>query len=312
MLDRSTKASTVGNRAALTLGPLLFNWPEERWKDFYARVADEAPVDAVCLGEVVCSKRLPFYVDAIYEAAERLRRAGKAVVMSTLALITLPRERKECAELVRREDFDIELNDLTALSYLDKTRPFRVGPLVNVYNEGTLQFLARRGAVGVCFPPELSLGAVEALSRAAASMGLDAEVWSFGRIPLAIAGRCYHARAEGLTKDSCQFACARDGDGLDVKTVDGNPLLAINGVQTLSHTYCNLAADLDRLREAGVTAFRLSPHGGDMVAVAHAFRDRLDGRIEMDEAWAKISGASGVTAFSNGFLFGKSGLELVC
>ncbi|MBI3675814.1 MAG: U32 family peptidase [Proteobacteria bacterium] len=311
MPDRTAKASTAGNRAALTLGPLLFNWPVEKWKDFYARVADEAPVDVVCLGEVVCSKRLAFYVDVIYEAAERLRAAGKTVVLSTLALITLPRERKECAELVRSAEFDIELNDLTALSYLEKTRPFRVGPFVNVYNEGTLQFLARRGAVSVCFPPELSLGAVEALSRAAASMGIEAEVWSFGRIPLAIAGRCYHARVEGLTKDSCQFVCARDSDGLDVKTLDGNPFLAINGVQTLSHTYCNLAADLDRLREAGVASFRLSPHSGDMAAVAQAFRDRLDGRIAKDEAWAKISGASGATAFSNGFLFGKSGVEMV-
>jgi collagenase-like PrtC family protease len=45
----------------LTLGPLLFNWPAERWRDFYARIADEAPVDRVVLGEVVCSKRQPFH-----------------------------------------------------------------------------------------------------------------------------------------------------------------------------------------------------------------------------------------------------------
>ena len=47
----------------LTLGPLLFNWSPERWRGFYARIADEAPVERVCLGEVVCSKRLPFIVD---------------------------------------------------------------------------------------------------------------------------------------------------------------------------------------------------------------------------------------------------------
>ena len=39
--------------SALTLGPLLFNWKLERRRDFYFRVADEAPVDCVYLGEVV-------------------------------------------------------------------------------------------------------------------------------------------------------------------------------------------------------------------------------------------------------------------
>ncbi|HUI94161.1 MAG TPA: U32 family peptidase, partial [Xanthobacteraceae bacterium] len=39
-------------RLALTLGPVLFNWPADRWRDFYVRIADEAPVDRVCVGEV--------------------------------------------------------------------------------------------------------------------------------------------------------------------------------------------------------------------------------------------------------------------
>ena len=40
----------------LTLGPVLYNWQPERWRDFYFRIADEAPVDRVAVGEVVCSK----------------------------------------------------------------------------------------------------------------------------------------------------------------------------------------------------------------------------------------------------------------
>ena len=61
--------------SALTLGPLLFNWKPERRRDFYARVADEAPVDCVYLGEVVCSKREPFFVDDLPTIAERLAAA---------------------------------------------------------------------------------------------------------------------------------------------------------------------------------------------------------------------------------------------
>ena len=61
----------------LTLGPVLFNWPTPMWTDFYARIADEAPVDRVVIGEVVCSKRSPFRSDAIVDVIERLERGGK-------------------------------------------------------------------------------------------------------------------------------------------------------------------------------------------------------------------------------------------
>jgi len=81
-------------RLALTLGPVLFNWPTDRWRDFYARIADEAPVDRVCVGEVVCSKRTPFRDDAIGDVIERLARAGKEVVHATLALPTTAREMR--------------------------------------------------------------------------------------------------------------------------------------------------------------------------------------------------------------------------
>ena len=41
-------------QSELTLGPVLFNWNPERWRDFYFRIADEAPVASVYLGEVIC------------------------------------------------------------------------------------------------------------------------------------------------------------------------------------------------------------------------------------------------------------------
>ena len=53
----------------ITLGPLLFNWPPERTADFYARMADEAPIDRVYLGEVVCGKREPLLQHTLAEAA---------------------------------------------------------------------------------------------------------------------------------------------------------------------------------------------------------------------------------------------------
>ena len=32
-------------KSKLTLGPVLFSWAAETWRDFYFRIADEAEVD---------------------------------------------------------------------------------------------------------------------------------------------------------------------------------------------------------------------------------------------------------------------------
>lgn len=294
----------------LTLGPVLFNWPAEQWSDFYARIADEAELDRVVLGEVVCSKRLPLYADRIASAIERLRRAGKAVVLASLGLVTTERERRLSAELADAE-LEVEVNDLSLLATLPAGRRYAVGPLVNVYNEATLAFLAQRGAHRICLPPELPIGSVEILARAGEMHGVEVEVWSFGRIPLALSGRCYHARVHGLSKDSCQFVCGRDPDGLAVTTRDGEGFLAVNGVQTLSHACATALADIDRVSLAGVTSLRLSPQSCDMVAVTRIFRDRLRGRTDSREAQARLQQVQGFAPFCNGFLHGRAGAALV-
>jgi collagenase-like PrtC family protease len=292
----------------LTLGPVLYNWPADQWSDFYARIADEAPVDRVVLGEVVCSKRLPFYQTRIPEAVERLQRGGKEVVLASLGLVTLRRERKMLAELAT-SGLPVEVNDLTMLRHLEPGTQFTVGPLVNVYNEGTLGFLAGRGATTVCLPPELDFDSVATLAAVGARLGVGIEVWAFGRLPLAISARCYHARLAGLAKDCCQLVCDADPDGLAVETLDGQPFLAVNGVQTVSESWANLAGDLVQLSGARVGALRLSPHTGAMAQVARLFRAAADCRIGPDEAIARLAALAPERRFSNGFLFGRSGAE---
>lgn len=292
----------------LTLGPVLFNWPVDQWVDFYARIADEAPVDRVIVGEVVCSKRLPFYEPSLPAVVERLLRGGKEVVLSSLGLATLPRERSSLADVVEI-GMAVELNDLTLLRHLGNGARFVVGPLVNVYNEGSLRFLAQRGAISVCLPPELPFESIATLASFGSRLDVEIEAWSFGRIPLALSGRCYHARLAGLTKDACQFVCGADPDGRVVDTLDGQPFLAINGVQTLSERWANLVGDLEPLTTAGVGALRLSPQTCDMVAVAHQFRDAADGLVSPTEALAGLTTLAPDTRFSNGFLFGQSGAE---
>ena len=63
-----------GARTELTLGPNLFNWAPETWRDFYFRIADEAPLAVVYLGETICSKRAPLFRDHYAAVTERLAR----------------------------------------------------------------------------------------------------------------------------------------------------------------------------------------------------------------------------------------------
>lgn len=288
----------------LTLGPILFHWPADRIADFYARIADEAPVDRVVLGETVCSKRAPFNARAILDAAERLERAGKEVALSTLALPTTPRERRMIADLVGA-GFLLEANDVTLLRHLPEGEPFLVGPLVNVYGEGTLRWLGARGARTVCLPPELSI----AQAGGMAGCGVETEIWAYGRAPLALSGRCYHARLAGKSRDSCQFVCEVDPDGLPVDTVDGQPFLAVNGVQTLSEAHVNLAGDLDAVSRAGVSRLRLSPHTDDMVAVMQIFRNAADGDIDGAEALARFAKLVPRRNVANGYAAGRRGID---
>ncbi|KQY87045.1 protease [Brevundimonas sp. Root1423] len=288
----------------LTLGPLLFNWAPDRIRDFYARIADEASVDRVYLGEVVCGKRAPLVDAALADAADRLTQAGKTVVWSTLGLPALKRDRKAIAALSAEQEMLVEINDISGLR--GRTGPFVAGPLLNIYNEGAARELMARGCVRLCANIELSLEAVSAI--AAACPGLEIELFAFGRLPLALSGRCYHARHHGLHKDACQFICDRDPDGLALSTLDGREFLAVNGVQTLSHGVQLIDAAPATLRAAGVRALRLSPHTSDMVAVAAALRDRADGRIEGAELAARVRASGPPGALVGGYLRGEAGL----
>ena len=293
--------------ARLTLGPLLFHWPAKMRRDFYLRIADEAPVDTVYLGEVVCSKRESTFAPFREAVIARLRAAGKDVILSTLALLTTEREVDAIRELASR-DLLLEANDVACVQLL-AGRPHVVGPYINVFNEGARDFLIGRGATRIVLPVEIpatSIGIVAATAGRA-----EIEVQVFGRQPLSVAMRCYHARAHDRTKDHCQLVCGLDADGLTAATIDGVDILTINGTQTLTHGYGVLLAELDSLREAGVTHFRLSPHDLDMVRVAGVYREVLDGRQDATDALKTLRSMTGGVPYVNGFLHGREGLAWV-
>lgn len=291
----------------LTVGPNPFFWEAASVRAFYERLA-AAPVARVILGEWVCSKRLPFWQDAIPGTIEALQAEGKEVALTTLALITLTRERRLTADLFAM-GVPIEVNDLSALRYVPEGAAFWVGPMVNVYNEGTLEWLAQRGARRICLPPELPLASVGVLARTGRAAGVAVEVWGHGRVPLAISGRCYHARLQDRAKDSCQFVCGEDPDGREVDTLDGQPFLTVNGVQTLSRTTASAVRHVAALRQAGVASLRLSPRTGAFPALCTAYADLLNGRTTAEDTITRLVAMAPGVRLSDGFLAGGAGAD---
>jgi len=297
--------------AQLTMGPLIFHWPAQQKLDFWFRIADEAPVDTVYLGETVCSKRTPFFDDHhLHEAAERLEKGGKKVIWSTLSEVMIKRDRKIVGDTCAQKQFEVEANDASALWHLSGA-PHRIGQALNVYNEQTLRFLASKGANSFCLAAELPAQTIKTLSKVAAELDVTIEVQVFGRVSLALSARCYHARAHNRTKDNCLFVCEDDPDGMDLNTRSDMPFLSINGIQTLSHRYVNLSSEINALKQMGVSAFRLSPHSCDMVAVAQNYRALLDGKISADEANKALESLGVPQPMANGFFHHQAGYEMI-
>lgn len=300
----------VKTMTKLTLGPIAYHWSADKRRDFYARIADEAPVDEVYLGEVICSKRAPFHEADLPETIERLERAGKTVIVSTLAEVMLKRERKATQDIAAMDSPEIEVNNAAGLFARGK-RAHRIGPFMNAYNEATIAWMAGQGATHVCLPAELPGAAIAVAAQAARDLGLGVEVQVFGRASLAVSARCYHARAHGRTKDNCQFVCEEDPDGMPLRTRDAQPILRVNGIQTQSESYLDLLPETARLVADGVTHLRLMPQAVDMVAVARVFRDALDGHVPTGEAEGRLAALTGDTGLSNGFYHGAAGYRRI-
>jgi len=301
---RQVHITGSGDNMTITLGPLLFNWSDEKFLDFYSMVANELEVSEVYIGEVVCSKRLQLYSKHLDGVIETLKRCGKNVIFSSLSLINSEAEKKQQLKIISNHDFDaIELNDLSLMQFVNKEH-CRIGPYINIYNPSALNFFINKGFNGFTLPIELSEATILELLRAKKT---NFEIQVFGKMPLAISARCYHARSYGLTKDSCEFICIKDRGGLLSKTLDGEKYLIINGTQTMSSTCLNMIREIDILYNLGFSRFRVSPQSENILQVVKIFNESQQNKFDKSEAYEKLTRLMPNENFSNGFFYGQEG-----
>src|SRR5690606_12697287 len=125
------------------------------------------------------------------------------------ALIEAESELATLKRLCDNGDFLIEANDMAGVQLMiDNKLPFVAGPAINIYNYHTLELLHKQGLVRWVMPVELSRQSLAALLAEAKASGLrhdsgvrrsvEAEVFSYGKLPLAYSARCFAARAHNL------------------------------------------------------------------------------------------------------------------
>jgi O2-independent ubiquinone biosynthesis protein UbiV len=270
----------------LALGPVLYYWQRDALFEFYERIAG-SPVDIVYLGETVCSKRHTFRLEDWLAVAQKLAASGKQVVLSTQALIESESDLKTLRRQAENGDYLVEANDMGAVRLMSGKR-FVAGPHINTYNPQTLALLAELGAQRWVMPVEMSCRMLtDMLTERPQDM--ETEVFAYGRLPLAFSARCFTARHYNLPKDDCQFRCMDHAGGLTLKTREGQPFLALNGIQTQSSSVYNLVAELEGMQQLGVDVVRVSPQPFHTEKILALFRERLDGSLPGADAQKQMT-----------------------
>lgn len=270
----------------LALGPILYYWQRDALLEFYERIAESA-VDIVYLGETVCSKRHTFRLEDWLEVAQKLAATGKEIVLSTQALIESEADLQTLRRLTENGNFAVEANDMGAIRLLSGKK-FVVGPHINTYNSQTLALLAELGAKRWVMPVEMSQQMLSDI-MVGKPQDMETEVFVYGRLPLAFSARCFTARHYNLPKDDCQFRCLDHSYGLTLKTRDGQPFLALNGIQTQSSSIYNLVAELEGMKQAGVDVVRVSPQPFHTEKILALYRQKLDGNLSGTEAGQQMA-----------------------
>ena len=293
----------------LSLGAIQFYWPKQTVYAYYDQIAN-TDVDIVYLGETVCSRRHELRLADWIAIADNLAASGKEALLASQTLLESEADLKRLRKIASQKKFAIEANDMGAVKLArDHQLPFVAGASLNIYNENTLAFLRRLGAYRWVAPAELSRDKLATLLAGSADPG-EAELFAWGKMPLAYSSRCFTARHYNLNKDNCQFRCIEHAHGMTMDTREKEPFLTINGIQTMSYgSQCLLAHHAD-IAALGVAIMRLSPQLTDMPRIIELHRQVIAGLVPIAEALRELEPIATGTLV-DGYWHGNPGIEKI-
>lgn len=287
-----------------SLGAPQFFWPKQTVEQFYQQ-AKECNADIIYVGETVCSKRRELRDKDWLALAKDLTKTGKQVIISTMTLLESPAELQVLKRLCNNGELLVEANDLSAVQVMNDLKlPFVVGAAINCYNLATLNVLIKKGMTRWVMPVELSGDWLKKLLVEADEEGIrsqfEAEVFSWGYMPLAYSARCFTARSEDKPKDDCQYCCINYPQGRRMNSREGERVFVLNGIQTMSGYQYNLINEVNDMKAIGVDVVRISPDSELAFEKLEKFRAQLttpkkyslDDQNECNGYWHKIAGMS--------------------
>ncbi|GIU02885.1 U32 family peptidase [Shewanella algidipiscicola] len=294
----------------ISLGPIQYCWSKAQVSAFYQQVAS-SDIELIYLGETVCSRRRQLKFSDYLELAQILRASGKQVVLSTLALIEAQSEFTALKQQIDNGEFMVEANDMGAVEVAKSLGlPFICGPSINNYNAASLQKLAAWGMQRFVMPLELSKHWLERVLTDLAPRQIEVEVFGHGYMPLAHSARCFTARQQGLTKDSCQTICIDYPQGVLAQTQESQPLLRLNGIQTQSASYIDLSDQQQEMERLGVDYFRVSPSSLASIDLANNLTKSLAKNLATKgDSDVSQDNGSETNLACNGYWFGQAGFE---
>jgi len=243
----------------ISVSAVPYFWNKETYQYFYKNIALSS-VDIVYLGETVCSKRRSMKLDDWLDIAELLTKSGKRVVLSTLTLIEAESELSYLTKIASQKNYLVEANDMSAIEIASlNNNKFVTGTAINVYNNRTFKRLMGLGMTRWVVPVELGKDDLTAMIAYAHQHKIEVEYQVFGRLPLAYSARCFTARHHQFAKDSCQFICSENEQGILVNTQEGDSFAQINGIQIQSAKVVNLIDHHQSLKDSGIDILRISP-----------------------------------------------------